>query len=162
MIQATTEVQGDKPLGVAFAKVEEIFKDYTSVFGKIASRFYGIIQRRFRQEGPGWQPLSPAYAARKAQIYGNKTILRATDALYNSFQPLAPGNVQRINKTDAELGTNIFYGIFHQLGTSRMPARTIINITPQEEIQFAHIAIRDLNAKIKELGFGVTNVVESS
>lgn len=161
MFTATAEVQGDKALGISFQKLADIFRDYTSVFEKIAPRFYGIIRRKFQQEGPGWQALSPAYAARKAEIYGNKTILRATDALYNSFQPGAAGNVQRISPTSAEYGTNVSYAVFHQFGTSRMPARSVIEITPQHELQLAHIAIRDLNEKIKQLGFGVTNVVES-
>lgn len=162
MITATTEVHGDSQLGIAFGRVAEIFRDFTSVFEKIAPRFYGIIRKRFRDEGPGFAPLSPRYAALKRRLYGDKTILRATDKLYESFTPQSPGNINRITKTTAEFGSSVPYGIFHQQGTSRMPARPPIEITPQHELQFAQIAIKDLNEKIKAMGFGVTNVVESS
>lgn len=69
-------------------------------------------------------PLSPTYAERKREQFGDKPILRATDALFLSFtQQGAEGNIHRINDLDAEFGSSDFKAILHQEGTSRMPAR---------------------------------------
>lgn len=71
-----------------------------------------------------WTPLSPAYAAKKQEIYGDKPILRATDALFRSLtEQGATGNIHRINDLDAEFGSNDPKAMFHSKGTSRMPAR---------------------------------------
>lgn len=69
-------------------------------------------------------PLSPAYAERKREQYGDKPILRATDALFESLtQQSAAGNIHRIDDLDAEFGTSDFKAMLHQEGTDRMPSR---------------------------------------
>lgn len=75
-------------------------------------------------EAQPWAPLSPAYAAKKREQFGDKGILRATDALFRSLtEQGATGNIHRVNDLDAEFGSNDPKAMFHFTGTSRMPSR---------------------------------------
>lgn len=104
------EVQGQRlesliPLWELFGK--EFYAEETSLFNRAP-----------------WVPLSPAYAKRKAEQFGDKPLLRVTDDLLRSFtQQGAAGNVHQISPLSAVFGSNDFKAIFHQAGTSRMPAR---------------------------------------
>lgn len=71
-----------------------------------------------------WVPLSPGYAKQKQEQFGGKSILRARDDLFKSFtQQGATGNIYRVDDRGAEFGSGDFKAIFHQAGTSLMPAR---------------------------------------
>jgi phage gpG-like protein len=73
-----------------------------------------------------WPALAPSTVARKKRR-GTlaKGILRDTDKLYTSLRKGSPGNVNRDLPDGVQRGTNVPYAIFHQMGTSKMPARPI-------------------------------------
>ena len=99
-----------------------------------------------------WTPLSPAYAERKRKEVGSKPILQRTGTLLRSLtEPKARGSITRINDMDAEFGSSIFYGIFHQLGTARMPARPPL-ANPDERV-YGTIAGRYLSGMLTRAGF---------
>jgi phage gpG-like protein len=91
---------------------------------------------QFESEGRGrWKPLSPAYARRKARIYGDKPILQAEGSLVESLTRRgAPGQVRDVRETEAYFGTTLPYARFHQTGTQRMPMRQVFDVT-QERVE---------------------------
>lgn len=67
-----------------------------------------------RDVGLRWKALSPKYAKRKEKKFPGKTILRASDRLYNSMiSANAPDSVNEIGKVSAEFGTSVPYAVFH-------------------------------------------------
>lgn len=94
----------------------------------------------FESEGDGsWKPLDPDYAARKAQLFPGKTILRATDELFESLTD--PTKAMTLAGPDSLLfGSDVTVGNYklaalHQEGTSKMPARKpFVSIVKQREI----------------------------
>lgn len=153
MVAIFIQIEGDERLLLGFLKVEELLSDFTTIFEKLSPNVFGFIQKRI--DLGGYAALSTAYAARKAALYGSRAILRATDRLYESFKKDAPESVQRISRTEAEFGSSVFYGIYHQEGTSRMPKRVIIDITRGQEAELAEIVMDALGDKFKQLGFKV-------
>lgn len=86
-----------------------------------------------------WAPLNPAYRARKARDGYSTQILVRTGRMKGKF--MERRGVQR-TANGIRLRWNLPpYAIFHQEGTSRMPARPIVKVTPRDEQ-----AIRDMMA----------------
>jgi phage gpG-like protein len=87
-------------------------------------------ERFIRNSGGGeWAPLSPSTLRTKNP---NPGILRRNDHLLNSLTPGAAGNVFLTIPGGVRVGTSVPYAGFHQHGTSRMPARTIL-VAPSPE-----------------------------
>ena len=125
----------------------EVLKPLWERFGK---EFYSQEESLFNKAP--WKPLSPAYAERKRQEFGAKPILRATDVLFRSLtRQGAEGNIHRINDLDAEFGSNDFKAVFHQFGTSRMPARP--PLAEPEVDRYESLASVYLEEIIKKAGF---------
>lgn len=88
-------------------------------------------------------PLTPTYATRKAQLFGDKPTLRATDALFESLtQQGAANSIERINDLAAEFGSSDFKAMLHRTGTSKMPARD--PLAEPDEGRYETIALRYL------------------
>jgi phage gpG-like protein len=149
MIAVEVQIVGDKELQAAFVEVERTFGDLKSVFEAVGEEALGDIRHRFDSQGPGWEPLSASTVKRK----GSTRILHDSGNLYASFQKGAAGNVTRINPTGAEFGSSISYGVFHQEGTSRMPRRTIIEVTGEQEAKYGKIAMDVMTDRIRTAGF---------
>jgi len=127
----------DAKMTARFKSLTQQLGDLTPVWQDLKKIFIQIIRANFRTEGqhsgPGWAPLNPAYARYKARKYPGKTILRATDTLFKSLTGVGGGWIERITPRYAEFGTRVAYAKFHQLGTSRMPARPPIpNLTRED------------------------------
>jgi len=105
--------------------------------GPVAEAVHEFFGDVFASEGAAggsaWAPL--AASTREAKPEG-KTILRRTDTLWKSLVVADDENGYTL-ATDAELivGSSVVYGIWHQLGTERMPRREIVPDTvPQEYV----------------------------
>ena len=116
--------------------------------------FYKVEQERFNQEGPGWAQLAPSTLENKARYGQRSSILQATGALMESlthadasgavFIPIMGGDDASVT-----LGTNLqpsrpgrgwegtALAWFHQHGTSKMPARPVIDPTGADLIPAA-------------------------
>ncbi len=79
--------------------------------------------RQSTPEGAGWAALSPSTLRRKS----SGAILRETGALMGSVA------FQGASNTEARVGAGTAYGIYHQFGTSKMPAREFIGIASRHE-----------------------------
>ena len=90
-------------------------------------RLWSIIYKDFRKVekkqflsegqffGKGWKKLTPAYREIKEKTHPGKTILRRTDALFNSLT-ISRGQKSFFGTSAAqvEMGTDVTYAQFHQ------------------------------------------------
>ena len=155
MTPVLVDIQGEKELAVGFTRLSDLFSDLRPVFEKLRDKFFPLVQKKFDVSGPGWAPLSPLTEAKKAKQYGGPSqILVATKALYNSFAVGAAGSVERIRPLEAEFGSSVFYGAFHQEGRG-VPERKIIDVTAEQESEFAKDALDVMSEKIRSFGFEI-------
>ncbi len=140
----------------AFTEIQQGSKEYPG--------FESYMRGRFRTEGAfegeaKWAELSEKYGRWKAWRYPGKTILRATDLLFHSFEKGQEGNVTEITDTQLTMGSSVPYGIFHQFGYQygstagheyKMPARPELVISPQERERWKQIIKANIKKKIKE------------
>lgn len=156
MIHLFGEVLGSAQLDRALTRIESASQNLTEPLEEVGDEFRAIEAEHFDAEGPGWAPLSPKYAARKLRLYGDKPILRATDKLYRSMTIKgAEGNVSRVQPMSAEFGTSIFYAIFHQTGTVKMPAREVIMLNEDDKRSLVRVVQRYMIATGQAAGFQV-------
>jgi phage gpG-like protein len=104
----------------------------------LAEDMRDALQEQFDSEGRyasgGWAPLAESTVAGKAAAGLRPEILRATDALMNSLtKDGAPGQVLKVENDQLTFGSEIFYGAFHQRGTSKMPQRRPIEFTEYDK-----------------------------
>lgn len=111
------EFYGDEQLNRTLVDIERATEDLRPVFHELADRFVDLERRQFLTEGGfasgGWPALSPKYAKWKAKAYPGKTILRRTDALYDSLTE-RPLGVEVIEPQRIVLGSDVEYGAYHQ------------------------------------------------
>lgn len=124
---AITNIGGDPYLSPAFRNVGIDYLTFT--------------RRRFNINSTGsgdWQSLSSrTIKRRRAKSGGNRfPILKDTEKLYDSLKPGDVNNILEVLPNGVKVGTAIPYATYHQYGTSRMPARTIL-VFPDQDAQQA-------------------------
>ena len=134
----TLDFWGDVQLSRTLADLGDRTDDLRPVWDELADRFVGLERRQFATEGlygsGGWAPLSPRYAAWKARAYPGKTILRRTDALYESLTD-RPLGVEVFEPGRMVIGSDVSYGAYHQLGgevDGRPPQRRPVELPELE------------------------------
>lgn len=146
-MRLSIEVSGDKELQAAFVQLIDTLDDLSPVIEAIGDQALADIRGRIDNH-PG-----PPLSAKTIKAKGHAKILRDSDGLYASFQKGGTGNITRITPTEGEFGSNISYGVFHQAGTGRMPRRTVIEITGEQEARYTRVAVDFINRRARELGF---------
>lgn len=139
-----------------FTRFAKDISDLTPAFREIAAGFYEGERRQFESQGgyggQAWAPLSPAYAAWKAQHYPNKGILYRTDALFHAATgDPAAGAKMEIKPMSLVLGIEAHSEVanrarYHQLGTRRMPARPWLVVTDDMKRSWTRAIARELQA----------------
>lgn len=125
-------------------KLEQGLSDLSPLFEKFGEQRYAEEKQLF--DAAPWPPLSPAYAERKRQLFGDKPILRATDTLFNSLtQKGASGNVHEVSNFAAAFGSVVPYGVFH---IPKRDPRAEPNVAMYETIAGLH-----LQEMLTEAGF---------
>ena len=86
--------------------------------------------------GAPWKSLSPGYAAYKDKRYPGQPILRATGKMEDTAKivPYQTGFAAKVQ----------YYGLFHQYGTSKMPARPWLGIPPKALAALGAIAFKNI------------------
>lgn len=128
--------QFDNKIKQAIAQVKNLLPE----FSVIASMWYKDNQQIFNLESAGQYEDYTAENGKKPTKYmlykkehgvdkAFYPLLRFSGKLANSIlDPQAMGAVKELSATSLVLGTTIPYALYHQLGTSKMPARPpIIN-----------------------------------
>ena len=139
-VKVKIEMIGMTALESIFDHVKQIPDDWRNAWEPMAEDFHAAEAQIFAEQGPGYAPLRPRYAAWKAKHYPGMPILVRTGALELSLtDPTADGAIYEINPTSMELGTDLktrdghyTLGMLHQTGTRRgMPARPPVIIRPE-------------------------------
>jgi hypothetical protein len=86
--------------------------------------------------GRPWASLTPKYAIAKLRKYPGQPILRATGKMQNEAKILPKGEGFEVSAAP--------YGVYHQLGTSRMAARPWVGIPDNSLKQVASIAWKNI------------------
>jgi len=103
----------------------------------LKSRFERLSRDAFKSQGSstgqGWKALSEPYATIKARTFPGKTILRRSNALFKSYTktPIAIGTKSGQGFV-FRYGSKDFKAKFHQKGGGRLPARKVLQYTPQQ------------------------------
>jgi phage gpG-like protein len=135
--------------------MESAATDMRPAWTLIRDRFVAAEARTFAGEGGSsgkWAPLSPAYGAWKATHFGEKPILRRTDQLFRSLTSELSIDIR--GPQTMILGTDVGYGRFHQTGTSKMPARKVIDLSEYERRMWVTIIRDHLMARDQTEGTG--------
>lgn len=112
--------------------VAERFRmDFSAIYRDIGNLMLTYIALQFktsgREFGDGWAPLAPSTIRQRQRLgyadkKGNAKILMRTSGDAGLL-----GSINVSTSADGiEIGTNKFYGIFHQEGTVKMPARPFL------------------------------------
>lgn len=121
--------------------------DFVPFFEQAFDDFQFDMDDVFYEEGPGWEPLSPAYAEWKSRVAPGETILRLSSRLYQSLAQESSDSIRDIQDTRARFGTRVPYARFHHRGTSKMPRRHFMKIDRQKLRENLHAFIAKLVGK---------------
>jgi hypothetical protein len=148
MIRFVAEVHGDVQLDRAFNRVEQDISDFRNFWPGVILAFYEIETAQFQTEGAQgasgqWAALSPAYKAFKEVEFPGKTILRRTDALYESMTgPDALDSILRPEKDELTIGSALPYALIQHkrrpiISLSEDNKRKIVKSIQQRLVEFA-------------------------
>lgn len=123
------------------AMAEAVEDSYESRMDELVPLIQECESKAFNEQrepgGMPWAPLAPATIARKGARSGiigqHSTILVDTGRLFESLT-LALGTSDTIWTTGDDFlvfGTSVPYAIFHETGTSRMPARPHVGLNEE-------------------------------
>jgi len=151
------QLQGVPQLVHAFDEWQTEVKTPRTLFTNLVSDvIVPHITQRFAAQGPGWAPLSPAYAEWKQQHFPGKPILQRTGALYGAMTSASRfgGSQSKISGDTLSIAPTVPYFRFHQQGTGRMPARPMIDFSELEPKVLPYIE-NWLSRRARDLGFKV-------
>ena len=147
-------VAGEKQIRRGLSRFGDQVKDLSEPFREIVKAFHEGMGKQFETQGAygsgGWQALSPDYAARKAVEYPSAGILVRSGLLSESLTGRNPWAIENVEPLRLEVGTKIPYGLYHQKGTSRMPARRLIDLTEEQKREWMRIIQRYLVRQMRE------------
>lgn len=135
MIQITFDVAGIAKVQQSFATYGADVSDLSVPFAQIGDDLQADFALNMASEGGlfagGWAPLlEKTIQERVRKGYGAGPILYRTGELAHSLSGDGNGAVKEVTPTSVTVGTDVFYGKFHQTGTRRnLPARRIIGLS---------------------------------
>ena len=154
------QVDGVAETIAAFAEVQGGIADLrkNATWLRVQQAYYKVVKSIFASEGgrSKWAALSSPYKEIKQKKYGNMPILQRTKRLYKSMTQMGGEAIVDKQATEMTLGSSVPYGGYHQRGTSKMPARKIIDFTDAQQAEILKPigdSLRQLvaNAKLRAL-----------
>lgn len=141
-------------------QVEGTITNLAPLWPDVAAVIRSIFKEQFdTQGGHGgavWAPLTHPYAERKELEWPGKTILRASDEMFESFTvPGASGAIYLFTPRQLIMGSSLERATWHQEGTERMAARKIINLTAKDEERIIDVLEANLVRAMQAQGFEV-------
>lgn len=128
------EIFGEKVIARRLERFGEGISDFRPLFNRIVTVLEESTVENFATEGHGtWPPLSPRYAAWKAEHYPGKPIMRRTDRLYDSLVGKGAGAVRDIQETRMRYGTTVPYAAIHQKGGATIPQRRVVHLLEERK-----------------------------
>jgi phage gpG-like protein len=128
-----------------FQNMGEHAKHAEPAFERIADFFARQVKGQFDSEGvqggDPWPDLSKNTIAKKSRSGMSGGMLRATDHLFRSLTEGGSESVREITPESLVWGSTVYYGRFHQDGTSRMPQRMILQLRAKDRARIARIML---------------------
>lgn len=155
-VRLNFEVDGEQQLSRFFEQIGSQIADFSEVFEKWGQDFRETQEQVFVSEGAfegrgRWEDLSPRYAQWKDLHYPGQPILTASGRMRGSLTE--EGHSEHIfdyKDDEMMIGTDVFYSIFHQRGTMKMPQRKVIELTQDQKLRWVQIARKTLWDQLKE------------
>lgn len=97
------------------------------------------VAERFSASGPGWKPLSPAYASWKAEHFPGQPLLVRTGRMRGELLEITKGGASRVQANRLDLTPRTPYFPVHQQGGRRVPKRQMIDLPALEPKIHAYI-----------------------
>lgn len=160
----TFEVDGITEFERGFNRIGDFISDFRSIWGEVAKIFYQIEGEQFESQGAAgasgaWASLKKSYAEYKAVHYPGQTILKATGELYRSMTSFdASASIFRPEPDQLTIGTTSEGAIWHQRGTSRMPARKVISMSDSQKRRLQKAIQVGLVQFVRRQGFQVEGI----
>lgn len=147
MLSVRLEIKGDKKAIAQLNKMLESFKDWKpelQAVGDYLVSFYRdpVFETEGGVFGARWQPLTSAYANRKAIKYPGRGILEASGTMRRSY-------ITRVYANLLELVNPTEYAILHQEGRGRLPERLLIRVDEPRKKEIVEIFKKGALVKIQ-------------
>ena len=148
------EILGEQQLDRILSRVIAGVRDLRPVWKDVADDFLEMEREQFASEGRsgsgGWAPLSPRYAALKAQRYPGRGILVRTGALRGSLTATGGRHIRKLTANSLRLGTSVPYAGFHQRGTRRMLQRKVVELSEEDRRRWTRFSQRFLVKRMSD------------
>ena len=136
-LRYTLEVLGDVQIEREFLRWSERARDASELWDVLHGALMDMEHEQFVSQGghgsEGWSPLKAVTVAEKQRRGYPTEILWRTLTLMDSLtKPDAAGSLFENFGEYMRFGTTVDYAIYHQTGTSRMPARKPVQLTKAE------------------------------
>lgn len=145
------EVDGVAQTVAAFTEVEGAITDLRKhrIWFRVRQAFYKVQKDIFGSEGPGWQALSPKYAAYKNKRWGGKPILQASGKMFKEFTQSAGSVDEQADEMTMGFSSP---APFHmgKGARSKMPYRSSLDLNESQQ--------RDV---LEPIGFGLKQVADN-
>lgn len=157
-------LQVDDAFDDAFARLAHTLSDLSKPLEKASEVFYRFEKDAFETEGASskarrWTALTRQYARWKEKVAPGKPILELSGALRDSMTgPDAPDSFYKVQPQELAIGTTLDYASFHQTGTKRMVARSVIALTKEQEVELINTVKDGLREILKDAGFTTVEV----
>lgn len=136
----SVSVPGAQGFALALSRFGQGLSDFTTFWsGPFKVWWYAIRELDYAAAGSTtgdrWAPLSANYRKWKNRHFPSAPLLVLHGDLKASvISDQAPGSVWRPAPQSLAVGTSIPYAIYHQKGTSRMPARPVIRFAQVDRV----------------------------
>ena len=149
-------IAGQTEVMRTFSRWADALTDFGPALEDIADDFLKLEATQFSGEGKagsgGWPALSTKYAAWKALHYPGAKILERDGWMRDSLTVKdAPFQIREITSTQATMGTDVKYAIYHHFGTKRMPARSPIELSETDKTRWGKLVHEFLYAAAKSV-----------
>ncbi len=157
-----TFVNADK-FELALAAWRDSIEDWTRIWPKVADHLRAKTAQQFTSQGATgasgpWDGLSEPYRRRKLKRWGDRPILQASGKLLGAAVGGSEGHLENFEPLRMQFGVDagvVPYAIYHQTGTSKMPARRILDLTEGDQVDIGQILLWESMAIARRLGFTV-------
>jgi hypothetical protein len=144
---------GEEIVARALSRFGEGITDFRPAWNDILLDFLQIEEEQFNSQGARggtpWPALSPAYAAWKEKNFPGMPLLQLTQRMFGQFAAGAGLSID-IAPLYMRLTPTIDYPVYHQQGTSHMPARRVIQLIETDKMRWMKMLHNYVYDKAKE------------
>jgi len=137
----------DKDVADLFGKLRKELSDLSKPLKDIGVYMKEEVMENFEQEGrpKGWAPLAESTIEKKKKAKG------ASGQILEFHGKLKQSINMRSDKAEASVFTGVFYGVYHQTGTRKMPLRAFMPNSDNDGIPpFHKEGIENIKAILSE------------